>query len=88
MAFELAFRQRRLAKQKAKLMHNQWSGIETRRSRAINATIVTPLLWMSIARPTTWFPRGDQTRLSLLINMSVRSRLKKLVLSRAAFSYD
>jgi len=41
-----------VGRQKAKLMHNQWSGIETRRSRAINATVVTPLLQMSIARLT------------------------------------
>jgi len=68
-------------RQKAKLMHNQWSGIETRRSRAINATVVTPLLRMSIARLT--IPnRVDQTWLSLLINLFVR-RLKKLVLSSA-----
>jgi len=36
VAFELAFRQRHPARQKAELMHNQWSGIETRRSCAIN----------------------------------------------------
>jgi len=52
VAFELAFRQRHPAKQKPELMHNQWSGIETRSCAARLTTIVTAFLRMSIARST------------------------------------
>jgi len=63
-------------RQKAKLMHNQWSGIKTRRSRAINATVVTPLLRMSIARLTKWFPpcRSDTV---IIVDKLVRQEIEK-----------
>jgi len=59
-------------RQKAKLMHNQWSGIETRRSRAINATVVTPMLRMSIAR-LKWF-RSDMV---IIVDKLVRQEIEK-----------